>query len=162
MKSPIVNFVHFFGDQLSSSTANPSQLPAHFMSVDFAELRGKNPEWTNCLFFNGDKKVLFQSVEVKPEDLDGYLELFQDYDTTITKGLTYNGVHYHVHRFYDGIMYGRADPNTKRTDGFCLYRTERDGKTPLYVLITYDLPDVSARVIPLMAKQVDEFKAQLE
>ena len=142
-------------------TEGDDQITASLMA-DFDALRGKNPEWTNCLIFNGDKKTLFQTVDVKPEELDGYLELFQDYDTTITKGLTYNGVHYHVHRFYDGIMYGRADPNTKRTDGFCLYRTERDGKTPLYVLITYDLPDVSARVIPLMAKQIDEIKGQLE
>ena len=58
-------------------------------------------------------------------------------------------------------MYGRADPHTTRTDGYCLYRTEREGKSPLYVLITYDLPNVSARVIPLMAKKVEEVKATL-
>ena len=132
------------------------------MAVDFAQLQSKNPEWTNCLFFNADKKILFKTADVTAEEINGFIELFNDYDTTIAKGLTFNTVHYHVHRFYDGIMYGRADPNTKRTDGFCLYRTERDGKGPLYVLITYDLPNVSARVIPLMAKQVDEIKAQLE
>jgi len=96
------------------------------------------------------------------EELDGYFELFNDYDATITAGVTFGGVHYHVHRLYDGIMYGRADPGTKRTDGFCLTRANRDGKSPLYVLITYDLPNVSAHVIPLMVKQIDEIKGQLE
>jgi hypothetical protein len=80
----------------------------------------------------------------------------------VTKGATLSGLHFHVHRFYDGLIYGRADPATKKTDGFCLYRTTREGKTPLYVFITYDLPDVSARVIPLLAKQIEEIKDQLE
>jgi len=132
------------------------------MAINFAELRAKNPEWTNCLIFNHDKKVCFQTLGVSPGELDGYLQLFGEFDATITAGLTFGGVHYHVHRFYDGIMYGRVDPGAKRTDGFCLYRTERAGKTPLYVLITYDLPDVSARVIPLMVKQMELLKEQLE
>jgi hypothetical protein len=131
------------------------------MSFDFDELREKNPEWTNLVIFNGVPAVLFQTVEVTPGEISEYITLFDDYDTTLAKGVTLSGVHYHVHRFYDGLIYGRADPATKRTDGFCLYRTPRDGKSPLYVFITYDLPDVSARVIPVMAKQIEEVKADL-
>jgi hypothetical protein len=131
------------------------------MSVDFDELRDKNPEWTNCVVFDGDRAVLFETTEVAPEEVTEWISLFDDYDTTVTKGVTLSRVHYHVHRFYDGMIYGRADPNTKRTDGFCLYRTLREGKTPLYVFITYDLPDVSARVIPAMAKQIEEIKGQV-
>jgi hypothetical protein len=131
------------------------------MAVDFDELRDRNAEWTNCLIFTGDHTIHFQTTEVTPEEILEFISLFNDYDTTITKGVTLSQVHYHVHRFYDGIIYGRADPNTKRTDGFCLYRTLREGKTPLYVFITYDLPDVSARVIPAMAKQIEEIKDQL-
>jgi hypothetical protein len=132
------------------------------MPYDFDQLRDKNPEWTNSIIFNGAPAILFQTVEATPAELNEYISLFNDYDTTLAKGVTLNQVHYHVHRFYDGLIYGRADPATKRTDGFCLHRTPRDGKTPLYVLITYDLPDVSARVIPLMAQQIEEIKAELD
>ena len=132
------------------------------MSADLAQVRTQNPDWSNCLFFNGDGKILYQTVEEKPEAIQTLISLFNDYDTTIKAGLTFNQVHYHVHRFYDGLIYGRADPNTKRTDGFCLYRTEREGKTPLYVLITYELPNVSARMIPLLSKTVEGLKDQLE
>jgi hypothetical protein len=132
------------------------------MPFDFDQLRDKNPEWTNLLIFNGTSTILFQTVEATATQLNEYITLFNDYDTTLAKGVTLNDVHYHVHRFYDGLIYGRADPATKRTDGFCLYRTARDGKTPLYLLITYDLPDVSARVIPLMAQQIEEIKGELD
>jgi hypothetical protein len=132
------------------------------MAVNFDDLRGKNPEWLNFLVFNGAPSVLFQTLEVKPEEIAEFISLFDDYDTTLTKGATLGGTHFHVHRFYEGLIYGRADPATKKTEGFCIYRTAREGKTPLYVFITYDLPDVSARVIPIMAKQIEEIKDQLD
>ena len=130
--------------------------------ADFSKIRDDNKDWTNCLFFKGNKSVLFQTTSENDDSIDKFIHLFDDYDATIKVGLTYNGVHYHVHRFYDGLIYGRADPNTKRTDGFCLYRVEREGKDALYSLITYDLPNVSARMIPLLAKTVDSFKDQVE
>lgn len=136
------------------------------MSVNFDELRSQNPEWTNCLIFTGKEsqtKVAYSSIDAPSEEsLSTYIKLFNDYDSTIKSGLYFNEVHYHVHRFYDGVMYGRADPNTNRTDGFCLYRTDRDGKDPLYALITFDLPNVTARVVPLMAKAIEAIKAQIE
>ena len=132
------------------------------MSNEITQLVGNNPQWSNSLFFYEDKTVLSSSIgEVAPEQIQSYLDSFKDYDDTIKAGITFNGIHYHVHRFYDGIMYGRADPNTNRTDGFCLYRTTRDGKQPLFVLITYELPNVSAKIIPEMAKQIEAIKDQI-
>jgi hypothetical protein len=132
------------------------------MSVDFDELRDKNPEWLNFVVFNGAPALLLQTLEVGRDELVEYISLFDDYDTTVSKGVTLGGLHFHVHRFYDGLIYGRADPNTKKTDGFCLSRAVRDGKAPLYVFITHDLSDVSARVVPLMAKQIEAIKDALE
>ena len=107
------------------------------MSNEITQLVENNPQWSNSLFFYEDKTVLSTSIgEVAPEQIQSYLDSFKDYDDTIKAGITFNGIHYHVHRFYDGIMYGRADPSTNRTDGFCLYKTNRDGKQPLFVLIT--------------------------
>ena len=131
------------------------------MAVNFEDIKTQNPEWTNCMFFN-PAKIIYSTVETKEEDIQTYISRFNDYDTTIKSGFYFNQIHYHVHRFYDGVMYGRADPNTNRTDGFCLYRTTREGKDPLYVLITFDLPNVTARVVPLMAKNIEAIKDQLE
>jgi hypothetical protein len=132
------------------------------MSTILEELRTRNPEWLNCVVFNHSQAILFQTLEVRPQEITEFISLFDDYDTIVTKGATLGGLHFHVHRFYDGLIYGRADPITKKTDGFCLYRTNREGKGPLYVFIQYDLPDVSARVIPLMAKQFEEIKDQVD
>jgi hypothetical protein len=132
------------------------------MLVDLDDLRDKNPEWLNFVVFNGSLAVLFQTLEVRLEELTEFISLFDDYNTTVSKGVTLGGLHFQVHRFYEGLIYGRADPNTKKTEGFCFYRTNRDGKTPLYVFVTYDLPDVSARIVPLMTKQVELIKDQLE
>jgi hypothetical protein len=57
-----------------------------------------------------------------------YMSIFDDYDTTAAKGATLHGIHFHVDRFYDGLIYDQAAPVTKETDGFCLSRTNREGK----------------------------------
>jgi hypothetical protein len=132
------------------------------MPLDFDQLRDKNPEWTNLLLFNGTPAILFQTVEATAAQLTEYISLFNDYGTTLAKGATLSDTPFHVHRFYDGLIYGRADPATKKTDGFCLYRTPRGGKTPLYAFVTYDLPDVSARIIPLLAQQLEEVKGEVD
>lgn len=131
------------------------------MSVNFEQLRSQHSDWTNLLIFGSDNSIITDTASTAADEIQGYITLFNDYDNAIKLGVTYNGVHYHVHRFYDGIMYGRADPGTKRTDGFCLYRVDRDGKSHVYILITYELPNVSARIIPEMVKAVDSIKDQL-
>jgi hypothetical protein len=70
--------------------------------------------------------LLFQTLEVPGDGL------IDDY-----------GVH--VHRFYNRLISARAGSNT---NGFYLYRTLRDAKTPLCVFRMYDTPDLAARVIP--------------
>jgi hypothetical protein len=129
--------------------------------TELSQVRARNPEWTNFIVFNGTPQLLFQTVEVQLTEIAEYTSLFADYDTTVTRGLTLNNVHYHAHRFYEKMIYGRADPRTKRMDGFCLYRTPREGKRDLYVLVTYDLPNVSARIIPALSKQIEAIKADL-
>lgn len=127
-----------------------------------SEIAAQFTDWSSSLFFDQEKNILYSSVEgITPEQVQGYIDLFNDYDTTIKVGVTFNNLHFHVHRFYDGLIYGRADPNTKKGDGFCLYRTPREGKPNLYVLITYSLPNVSARIIPEMAKKIEEVKNTL-
>ena len=130
------------------------------MSVpNWDAIKEANPDWKDCLIFADDGTVLLSTTEVTPEQIQEYLNLFNDYDETIKVGLTYNGLHFHVHRFYEGLIYGRADPGTKRTDGFCLLKSPRDeGKKPIVLLFTYDLPAVSARLIPAANKYLDSIK----
>jgi hypothetical protein len=91
----------------------------------------------NLVIFNGPAAILFQFL-----------------------GLLLSQIHGDAHRFYEGMIHGRAHAHTKRTDGFCLYRTQREGKSDLYVLITYDLLDVSARTIPLWTKQIEQINVE--
>lgn len=122
------------------------------------QIKQANPDWKDCLIFTEDGSILLSTTEVSPEEVQGYLALFNDYDETIKLGLTYNNIHFHVHRFYEGLIYGRADPGTKKTDGFCLLKSLRQGKKPIVLLFTYDLPAVSARLIPAANKYLDSVK----
>ena len=123
------------------------------------QIKTANPDWKDCLIFSDDGTVLLSTTEVTPEHVQEYLGLFNDYDETIKVGLTFNSLHFHVHRFYEGLIYGRADPGTKRTDGFCLLKSPRlNGKKPINLLFTYDLPAVSARLIPAANKYLDTIK----
>ena len=123
------------------------------------QIKAANPDWINCLIFTDDGNVLLSTTDVSPEQVTEYLNLFNDYDETIKVGLTFNGIHFHVHRFYEGLIYGRADPGTKRTDGFCLLKSPRaEGKKPIVLLFTYDLPAVSARLIPAANKYLESVK----
>jgi hypothetical protein len=123
------------------------------------DIKAAHPDWIDCLIFTDDGTIHVSSTEVKAEEVQEYLSLFKEYDETVTKGLTFNGIHYHVHRFYEGLIYGRADPGTKKTDGFCLLKTQRsEGKKALNILFTYDLPAVSARLIPAANKYIDTIK----
>ena len=126
-------------------------------------IKQANPDWIGCLIFTDDAKVLVSTLEVTPEQIQTYLSLYNDYDETIKQGLTFNGIHFHVHRFYEGLIYGRADPGTKRTDGFCLLKSSRgNDKTPINLLFTFDLPAVTARLIPAANKWLDSVKDSFE
>ncbi|EAY10494.1 hypothetical protein TVAG_484050 [Trichomonas vaginalis G3] len=126
-------------------------------------IKNANKDWQNFVLFTEDGKQLLATTEVKPEEITTWLELFKDFDETIKAGLTYDGVHYHVHRFYDGILYGRADPNTKKTNGFCLLKSPRAGdKKPIVLLFTFDLPATTARLVPAANKYLETIKESFE
>jgi hypothetical protein len=122
-------------------------------------VKAANPDWKDFIIFCDDGNVLLSTTEVAADAIQGYLELFNDYDETVTRGLTLNETHFHVHRFYEGLIYGRADPGTNLTDGFCLLKMQRaEGKKALNLLFTYELPVVSARIIPEANKYMETIK----
>lgn len=124
------------------------------------KIRQDNPDWTNFSIFTERGREIATTVPLNTNSIQSILFLFNDYDETIKMGLMYNGVHYHVHRFYNDLIYGRADPATNRKDGFCIARF-RDASEPFVVVITYDLPNVSARMIPLLLQYIESVKDQL-
>ena len=130
-------------------------------TLDWTTIKNSNPDWTNCSIFLENGNILVSSINIDQNLISQWLELFKDYDFTIKEGFYYNDIHYHVHRFYDGLIYGRADPVTERTDGFCFLKFLRENKEPLILIFTFDLPALTARVIPAANKYLDTIKDQL-
>eukprot|EP01027_Heterolobosea_sp_BB2_P017986 GEZU01025409.1.p1 GENE.GEZU01025409.1~~GEZU01025409.1.p1 ORF type:complete len:157 (-),score=36.31 GEZU01025409.1:59-481(-) len=92
---------------------------------------------------------------------------FDDYTTTMGKGVVFNNKHYAVHRFYPEnnppLIYGRAAES--EGDGFVLSKVVKSGgsadnkKDLLFVFVSYALPTVSANAIPKVIKFCTEVLA---
>jgi len=106
--------------------------------------------WSKCLIFTENKKVLvntFKNNEILESDLVHLLASFKNRDVTIGKGIRIGEQHFDVHSFYPdiGLIYGRS---TKINVGFCLMNYKNNEKKKFLFFITFELPMVSANVIP--------------
>ena len=81
------------------------------------------------------------------------MTVFHDRDTTIAHGFQFLGHHYDCHRFYDHLAYGRRG-DAEDGEGIAIYTFERQStKKPVFALITYGFPTLSAKAVP----QLQEF-----
>lgn len=86
-----------------------------------------------------------------------FIEAYNGRDETITKGITIDKVHFDVHRFHPPLIYGRISTE-ELNEGIALAKGKTKEDKICYMLITYLLPIVSARAIPL---QIEFFNDNL-
>ena len=74
-------------------------------------------------------------------------EAYNSRDETITHGFDLGEDHFDVHRFHPPLVYGRRG-DCEVGEGICLLRGKDNDGEPVFLIICYELPIVSARAIP--------------
>ena len=115
-------------------------------------------EWARAVVFDNSGKIIAKH-KCNPSDaeLQELLKAYNDRDATITNGMVLEGAEFEVHRFHPPLIYGRK-ADADKTEGICLARGKNANGDVTYLLVTYALPYVSARIIP---QQIDFFNANI-
>ncbi|OQR85344.1 hypothetical protein ACHHYP_11922 [Achlya hypogyna] len=104
-------------------------------------------EWTKALVFDGDGNFVAGTVKPLDGEISAFLRLYDDRDTTMGSGIVLLNEQYDVHRFHPPLIYGRkGDPAKEEGEGIALCKVDK--KVPLYCMITYVFPTLSARAVP--------------
>lgn len=112
-------------------------------------------EWTTATVFDAEGKVL-AGTEIPSGEIQSMLSAFDERDLTVGKGLVLDGHHFEVHRWYEHLIYGRRGDFDTGV-GICLHRVNNTARSDwLFMVITYTLPVVSARAIPILLKFSEE------
>ncbi|EQC27615.1 hypothetical protein SDRG_14665 [Saprolegnia diclina VS20] len=112
-------------------------------------------EWTKAIVFDHEGNFIAGTVKPLDGEISAYLRLYDDRDTTMGTGIVFLNEQYDVHRFHPPLIYGRkGDPAKEEGEGIALCKVEK--KVPVYCMITYVFPTLSARVVP----QLQAFCAQ--
>jgi hypothetical protein len=104
-------------------------------------------EWKYKVIFSHQGEIIASSFDCNPAELQPYLNAFESRDATIGPGFVLNGEHYDVHRFHPPLIYGRRG-GPDEGSGIALCRAIAETGNPVFALITYDLPILSARAVP--------------
>ncbi|CAD8061765.1 unnamed protein product [Paramecium primaurelia] len=128
-----------------------------------AELK-KQDEWAKAIIFDEDLNVItHKNCAASKEELAPYLKAYDVRDNTIGAGFVLLGEHYEVHRWHPPLVYGRRG-DADVGEGISLARgicKKHNGKR-VYLLITYELPIVSARAVPQQINFYNQFIGELE
>jgi len=105
-------------------------------------------EWSRGVVFNDEGHVLASSFSANEAEVKLLLTAFKDYDSTVGGGLTLEGQNYDVHRFYEALIYGRRG-DVENGEGIALCKvTGAKSKKPVFGLITFSFPILTARAVP--------------
>lgn len=93
------------------------------------------------------------SYEANQSELSAIIGAFDDRNEAIKRGLWIDGRRYEVHRHHPPLIYGRTmglHP-PEESEGFVVYKVELGvtGK-PCFGAITYQMPNISAKMAPLL------------
>eukprot|EP01099_Mayorella_cantabrigiensis_P002920 TRINITY_DN2314_c0_g1_i1.p1 TRINITY_DN2314_c0_g1~~TRINITY_DN2314_c0_g1_i1.p1 ORF type:complete len:131 (-),score=33.30 TRINITY_DN2314_c0_g1_i1:67-459(-) len=108
-------------------------------------------EWSRAVIFDHEGNALASTFKPNNPELKALTTAFADYDKTMGYGIVIEETPFLVHRIYDDLIYGRNEEESETGEGFCLYRmTSTKTQQPIFALITYGFPILSARAIPTL------------
>ncbi|OMJ90300.1 hypothetical protein SteCoe_7319 [Stentor coeruleus] len=107
----------------------------------------KMNEWAKGVIFDQEGRIIAsKGFNVDPKELTPYLHCLDSRDVTIGSGFILNKQHFEVHRYHPPLVFGRRG-GPDEGEGIAICQALRDG-APVYGLITYELPILSARAVP--------------
>ncbi|QDZ22841.1 hypothetical protein HOP50_09g53890 [Chloropicon primus] len=109
----------------------------------------------DILVFDAARTVLYSNLaSVDDRELPAIASLFAGRDKAMMKGITLEGQRYEVHRFHPPLVYGRtATKGEDESVGIALCKTSAaEGEMTVFALMTYKMPALSARMVPLLQR----------
>eukprot|EP00798_Chlamydomonas_sp_ICE-L_P014582 gene14582-20629_t len=106
------------------------------------------------IFFDDQGTVLASNFQVNTSELKALMALFGERDDAIRHGMIVGEQRYEVHRHHPPLVYGRTmghSPETSEGIAICQVEKGSDGGAA-YGLITYQMPNISARMVPILQK----------
>ena len=126
-----------------------------------SENLGNMNEWAKAVIFDNEGRVVAsKGFAVDSKELVPYLNALDSRDATIGAGFILNKQHFDVHRFHPPLVYGRRG-GPDEGEGIALCQAMRNG-IPIFGLITYELPILSARAVPQLIEFCRKYVGTVE
>lgn len=104
------------------------------------------------LVFNESGTVLASNFTANAAELKPLTVLYNDRDDAIRHAMFLQGTRYEVHRYHPPLIYGRTMGGVpEQSEGCAMCRVEGPSGV-MYGVITYQMPNISARMVPLLQK----------
>ena len=125
-------------------------------SSDLLKALQDQKDWNKTFVFTSTKEMIaYRNGQLKPEEIEFYVNAFNDRDTTVGEGFFVDGEHFDVHRFHPPLIYGRRggpDDGEGIAIARCKPKQPKGEEEHWFLLITYLLPILSAKAVPQMVK----------
>ncbi|TYZ59042.1 hypothetical protein PybrP1_005265 [[Pythium] brassicae (nom. inval.)] len=146
-------------DSFAAAAAAPDAPTPTVTPTSVLEALREQKEWTRAVAFEGDGRLVAATVKPLEGEVDAFLKLFDKREATIASGIVLLNEQYDVHRFHPPLIYGRrGDPAVEESEGVAVCRVEKkSSKQPLFCLITYAYPTLSARAVPQLKDFCDNY-----
>ena len=106
-------------------------------------------ECSRVVVFDEVGKVLTSTCGISKGEVGLLCKALEDRSACIKAGFSVSGTQFEVHRWHPPLVYGREGGDEGRGEGIALIKSNRvsDGAA-FFTLITYRLPNLSARMVP--------------
>ena len=119
-------------------------------------------ECSRVVVFEEGGKVVSSTCEISAREVGSLCRALEDRTECVKAGFAVAGTRFEVHRWHPPLVYGREGGDEGRGEGIALIKSSKtsDG-TSLFTLITYKLPNLSARMVPKLQTMAAELAGVL-